>query len=157
MSKQQVDLRGRDLLIDANLLLLGVIGAFDPRLLGKGRLDKFSNDDFALLEKIFAGARTLLTTPGILTETGNLSEHIVPKRDISEFFEHFRAFLKNLDERHERATITSEAPAFLWLGLTDATILHIAEGRIVVLTDDRLLFNQLLEKGIEAYNFNHLR
>jgi len=57
------DLQGRELLVDTNLLLLGVVGNFDYRLIGRKRLEAFTVQDLNLLNLLVSRAKRLITTP----------------------------------------------------------------------------------------------
>lgn len=157
MSTVQSQLHGRDLLIDSNLLLLGVVGNFDVRLVGQGRLEAFVAEDLDRLNEFTSLAKQLITTPGILTETSNLAAQMIGKLNRSSLFERFRAIIRIMDQRHERASVVCEQPAFLRLGLTDAEIAQIANKDMIVLTVDFPLHGYLHKNGIRALNFNHYR
>ena len=150
-------LAGRDVLLDTNLLLLEIVGAFDSRLIGRGRLDIFTADDFKLLHSLISQSRKIFTTPGVLTETNNLAAQIVARNNHSHFLTSFALAIHQLDERFESSAKISEHPAFLRLGLTDAGIAQITQKGMIVLTDDRALAGFLDKNGIQAVNFNYLR
>ncbi len=151
------EFRGRDLLIDTNLLLLALVGNFDRRLVGRDRLDAFTIQDLHQLNSIIEGAKGLVTTPGILTETSNLAAQMIDTRRLPELFYLLRITIKAFEERHEKSAIVSDQPIFLRFGLTDAAIIHIAKDGLLVLTGDRALAGYLAKNGIDVVNFNHLR
>jgi hypothetical protein len=148
---------GRDLLVDTNLLLLGVVGNFDHRLVGRQRLERFTLRDLELLNRFMSLAKRLITTPNILTETGNFAAQLIDQRRHNQLFQSFGLLIKDLDERHERSAVVCEQPAFLRLGLTDAVIAQIARDGMLVLTVDFPLWGYLKKNGVEALNFNHFR
>jgi hypothetical protein len=150
-------LSGADLLIDTNLLLLKVVGEFDPRLIKRKRLDQFEIRDLALLNLYISQAKNLITTHGILIETSNLASQLIDEPRRIRLFEKFASEIKKLDERSARAADACEHPAFLRYGLTDAVIAHVASNSIVVLTVDVKLWGYLHKKGAHAVNFNHCR
>jgi rRNA-processing protein FCF1 len=151
------EFRGRDLLIDTNLLLLAVVGNFDHRLVGRERLDAFTIQDLQQLNSIIEQAKQLITTPGILTETSNLAAQMINKTRIPELFYRLRVYIQALNERYETSALISGQPIFLRFGLTDAAIIHIAKNGLLVLTGDRALAGYLAKNGIDVVNFNHLR
>ena len=151
------DLQGRELLVDTNLLLLGVVGNFDYRLIGRKRLEAFTVQDLNLLNLLVSRAKRLITTPGILTETSNLATQLIDGKRQIELFHKFGIKIKEFDERHESSAVVCEEPAFLSLGLTDAAITRIARDGMLVLTVDFPLYGYLNKNGVEALNFNHLR
>ena len=113
---------GRDLLVDTNLLLLGVVGNFDRRLIGQKRLDLFTVEDLELLNQFILLAKRLITTPGILTETSNFAAQLIDEKRRTELFQRFGFAITGFDERYERSAVICEQPVFLRLGLTDAAI-----------------------------------
>ena len=69
-------------LIDANLLVLFVVGKTDRQLIAKHRrLREFSVDDYDRLVGILRMVDQLVVTPNTLTETSNLlAQHTEPER-----------------------------------------------------------------------------
>src|SRR5438094_4633228 len=66
--------KAKGLLIDTNLLLLYLIGMYDPdRIPRFKRTMSFTVDEFLLLDAIFTNFDKVITTPNILTEISNLS------------------------------------------------------------------------------------
>lgn len=65
--------RANGLLIDTNLLLLYIVGAYDPgQIEGFSRTEQFDPDDFAVLYSFVQRFDLVVTTPHVLTETSNL-------------------------------------------------------------------------------------
>ncbi len=61
------------LILDANLLVLFVVGRTSPHLIGKHRrVRAFSADDYELLIRVMGAAKQIVVTPNTLTETSNL-------------------------------------------------------------------------------------
>jgi hypothetical protein len=145
------------LLVDSNLLLLGVVGNFDYRLIGRKRLEKFSVQDLQVLNLLTSWAKQLITTPGILTETSNLAAQMIDEPRRSQLFESFRFQIRGLNEHYEKSTVVCEQPAFLRFGLTDAAIAQIARDDMAVLTADYRLCGYLTRIGVMAMNFYHYR
>jgi hypothetical protein len=149
---------GRAILLDANLLLLVAIGNFDRTLIGRRRLDEYTPGDFDLLLREISPFRRNLTTPHVLAEVSNLADQCVPKKRHREF----RRFLSEtifaqLDERWVPANDLGKTEEFGRLGLADAGICRLADDQTAVLSADAELYIVLLERGIDAQNFNHLR
>ena len=76
---------GKKLILDANLLLVLLIGIFNVGWLGKfKRVVGYSGQDYDLLVQFLAAFPTLLTTPHILAEVSNLAgglpETVLPLR-----------------------------------------------------------------------------
>jgi len=73
--------RRNGVLVDANLLLLYLVGRWDYRLVPKfKRTDRYTVSDFILLTRFLAQFAKILTTPNVLTEVsnlcGNMREHV---------------------------------------------------------------------------------
>ena len=149
---------GRAILLDANLLLLAVVGRFDPTLVGRKRLDEYAPEHFDLLEHVIAPYSRNLTTPHLLAEVNNLSDQCVPKprhRAFRKFIE--VEVIPFLDECWTPAAELCPTDAFQRLGLADAAICQLADEQTYVLSADAELCSVLWGRGVNAQNFNHLR
>lgn len=149
--------RRTGLLVDANLLVLLVVGQVNPRRIqGFKRTPIFSVDDFNLLQRELSRFSKICTVAHVLAEVSNLTDL---KR---EEFAAARLILKNLIEVIEEPDIPSRQAVrhslYPRLGLTDAAILTAATVyRYAVLTTDTDLFIALLQQDVSVRNFNHLR
>jgi hypothetical protein len=149
---------GRAILLDANLLVLAVVGRFDRRLIGRKCLDEYAIEHFDLLAQTVAPYSRNLTTPHLLAEVSNLADQCVPKRRHREF----RQFLDIvvvplLDERWTPAVELCQTSEFRRIGLADAAICQLADERTFVLSVDAELCSVLWGRGINVENFSHLR
>ncbi|MBC7928448.1 MAG: hypothetical protein H7039_22630 [Bryobacteraceae bacterium] len=138
-------------LIDANLLLVYVVGKTDKSWLSRLQHTKQYEQDFPLIEATIEFFPRIYTTPNILTETSNLGKKVG-----EQFFRTLGRVISVLDERY---CVSREAAAdrhFCKLGLTDAGLLAIADQMLVV-TTDFTLFRMLRAQNLDAVNFNHLR
>ena len=108
--------------VDANLLVLLVVGETDKKLIVKHRrLREFQEEDYERLVRLINQVDKVLVTPNTLTEASNLlAYHGEPER--SRFFE----VLRILIEEHEEIVVTSKTASrnkeFKRLGLTDAAL-----------------------------------
>jgi hypothetical protein len=149
---------GNAILLDANLLVLLVVGQFDGSLVGRKRLDAYLPKVFDLLVKTIAPFRRNLTTPHLLAEVSNLTDQCVPKNRHREFREFFRNdIIGELDERWASANQLCQTAEFMQLGLADAAVCHLADERCLVLSVDLELCNALWGRGVNTENFNDLR
>lgn len=146
-------------LLDANLLLLLIVGSAGRHLIGRHkRLRAFSQEDFDQLRGILRSASVIQTSPNVLTECSNLSRQIEgpARRRISEAF---HDITRVTAEVHVQALEVTPSENFLRLGLTDAILLSLFQaGHSVLLTADLDLF--VTACGIDparAVNWNHLR
>jgi hypothetical protein len=145
------------LIIDANLLVLFIVGTTDRRWVGRHkRLKAFSLEDFDLLCELIADSSEVCVTPNTLTEASNLLGHIgEPVR--TQLFETFRAVISSASEEYLPSCVACEAKGFLRLGLTDAGLIEMAGTSRTILTTDLGLYLAALDHGVSAINFNHLR
>lgn len=145
------------LLLDSNLLLLLVVGTAD-----RGRVERFKRtsmyraSDFDMLAQIVDQMGGLVTTPHVLAEVSNLAGQLSGNVRDRVFSVLRTLIIEILEERTPAGRELVEDPVFTRLGLTDSAILGVADG-ITVLSDDVALSMELQNRGVSAYNFNHLR
>lgn len=145
-------------LVDANLLVLLLVGIYDPAYVKSHKKTKgYTRDDFEMLVEILRECNsTIVVTPAILAETSNL---------IASCNEPMRSELKSLlgeslsqyCEVLQPSIEYSTKPEFTLLGLTDSGILNLPEPVDMILTDDSDLHRACLEKGLVAEHFKHWR
>ena len=150
----------RGYFIDANLLVLLVVGSVGQDLIAKhGRLEEYTAEDYKLLLYLLSQTRQpqIYVTPNTLTETSNLlAQHGEPER--SRFLERLRRIIQVSQEIVVKSVEASGNSNFERLGLTDAALLEAISIEIPLVTVDWRLFNAALNKGIyNCVNFNHLR
>ncbi len=148
---------GISLIIDANLLVLFVVGTTNRKLVAKHkRLNAFSLDDFDLLCRLVESSPAALVTPNVLTEASNLLGYIAePAR--TRVFETFRTIVLSTPEEYVPSRIAAQTKEFLRLGLTDAGLIEACDTSRTILTTDLDLYLSALKRGVSAINFNHLR
>jgi len=144
-------------LIDANLLLLLVVGTASVELITKHKRNRtYSADDFRSLKKLLGDSPQLMVTPHVLTETSNLLCQIdEPARTL--LLATLRLLIGELDERFVAAREASERREFLALGLTDAALLIVMGESAQLLTADLDLWAAALKAHLPAINFAHYR
>jgi len=149
--------RGRDVLIDTNILLMYVVGTLDPKLIPTFKRTKiFTVDDYTILLRFLQYFPSIVTTPNILTEVSNLAGQMAEPRRTA-VFQTFAQALKVIPERYVHSITAAENTTFVRFGLTDAVIARVARGEVLVLTDDFKLSHHLERSGLAVVNFNHLR
>jgi hypothetical protein len=147
----------KGLLVDTNLLLLYLVGAFDPERIPRfKRTMAFTVDEFVLLSLFFEVFEKIITTPNILTEVSNLSGQL-PMSLRPFFWEDFAGRMHDLQESYTPSTAISASAHFTKFGLTDSGIVGLVKDKYLVLTDDLRLFGYLQNLGIDVINFNHIR
>ncbi len=144
--------------IDANLLLLLVVGSVNPDAITRHRrLREYTPDDYDILIDLIAQVGQVLVTPNTLTETSNLlGYHREPER--SRFFAQLRFIIEETNEVVVASVSASHNDAFTRLGLTDAALLEVATEDTPVITVDWDLYATAASSNPNcAINFNHLR
>ena len=152
------------ILVDTNILLLWFVGQVNRRRISTfKRTQKYNPEDYSLLLNILDGFQQVVTTPHILTEVNSLINQIQePERSrCMALFELFLAsqpeHLPKMEEFYTKSLTLTASPAFQRFGLADSSILDLAQGKYLVLTDDLKLFVHLQSHGVDAINFTHLR
>ena len=146
------------LFIDANLLVLLVVGSVGQDLIAKHRrLRAFTAEDYKILVGLIGQVDRIFVTPNTLTDTSNLlGLHGEPER--ARFFDRLRFFIQETEEVVVASIEASSDSAFSRLGLTDAALLQVATEETPLVTVDLDLYLAALQKGEDAaVNFTHLR
>ena len=137
------------LVIDANLLVLLVVGTVDRRLVGKRRRVRiFAPDGYDLLfDLLHQTPQPAVVTPNTLTEVSNLLEDGRDRR----FLRQLKAFVEASEEIVVASSTASNSPAYERLGLSDAVLLEISsEQRPLIIVDLDLYHAALVTKGSGA-------
>ena len=143
------------LLLDANLLLLLLIGTFDARLITSfKRVSAFNTGDLQLLT-VFSGAYQIVTTPHVLTEVSNLA-NALPQKTRTAWFRHFALFASRFEEIHMPMVRLAESPVLINFGLTDAAISTLDQD-VALITEDGRLRSYLAQTGMKTYNLKEIR
>ena len=148
----------RGYFIDANLLVLLIVGRSEQRLIARHRrLRDYSVADYHRLVDLLARVDRLFVTPNTLTEASNLlGQHGEPER--SQLLEELRALIHRSEEVVVASADASAARAYLRHGLTDAVLLEAVSEETPLLTMDGDLYQEALAGGGEtAVNFEHVR
>jgi hypothetical protein len=149
--------KAKTLAIDANLLILLVVGTTARELIGKHkRLRAFSIEDFDLLVDMLSIASGIVVTPNTLTESSNLCGQIdEPAR--SRIYFNLQAFIAKCIEVYVASRVGSQQGEFRRLGLTDAVLLTLEDPSVTILTTDLDLYLAATRRGRNVINFNHYR
>ena len=143
--------------IDANLLVLLVVGLTDPAIiLRHKRLRAFEVDDFDLLIQLVHEYPCILVTPNILTEASNLlSQHRDPQR--SQIMDMLSQLITKTEEIHVISAEACQSKHFRRLGLTDAVLLECISADRPLLTVDVDLYYVASKRNTAAcINFRYL-
>lgn len=147
----------RAIAIDAELLVLLIVGAASPSFIEKHRrLKSYTVADFELLVSIVRRTDQVLVTPNALTEASNLLGYVAePVRTL--VYTAFQEMVVGLEERYVQSNQATKREEFLRLGLADSAMLEAVKGGAILLTSDFDLYLAAIRNGLEAVNFNHER
>ena len=151
--------RPRRLLLDTNLLVLLIVGAWDRNLIGRHRrLKAFAPQDLdLLLEAMTRFGTAICCTAHCLAEASNLVADAVGEPARTAIMNLFREFILARPEIAVESASAARDTAFARLGLADTGILVAAGDRPCVLTDDAELSAELQSRRLPSINFNHYR
>ena len=140
--------------IDANLLVLLVVGLVDRDLVAKHRRTRqFTPKNYDCLLEITERLTRVLVTPNTLTEASNL----LKSHKDSRILHKLRILIEQSEEIVVKSAIAARNSKFVQLGLTDAVLLEVASVERPLITTDLPLYAIALSKGKEAaVNFRHL-
>jgi predicted nucleic acid-binding protein len=146
------------LLLDANLLVLLIVGRTDTALIARHKnLERFVAEDFEMLELILAEAAEVIVTPHCLAEASNLAGQIGDPNKTA-IFETFRDLIAGWDEIGIGMHAAARNKSFVSFGMADAALLEIGTaGSRTFLTADVKLHAAMLFAGHESVNFNEYR
>lgn len=148
----------RGIIIDTNVMLVYIVGAYDHNYLPKFKRTRgYDIEVFKYIYSVLLQFRRHIVTPHILTELSNLSMHIQDKR-LGEYFSIFRRVLEQTEEEYINKDNILKSVLLPKLGVTDLTIIEAAEKyKCLVFTDDRVATECMRYKGIEVLNLKEIR
>ena len=150
--------RKAGLLLDTNLLVLYVVGQYDPNRIAKHkRTSSYMSEDFDLLLDFMSLFKQFVTTPNILTEVSNLLEK--DSYQYGPVLSILPELIKNFVEIPvpSHPVMVNRNKTFLKFGLSDTVACQITEQDYLLLTDDLDLCYYLPHDGLNALNFNNIR
>lgn len=143
--------------VDANLLVLLVVGIEDRARIGRHRrLRDYTPADYDLLLDI-VGDDSVFVTPNTLTEASNLlGHHHDPQREL--LYRRLRWLIEKSEEIIVRSADAASNSAYGRLGLTDAVLLEVVTPDTPVITADVALYSAASAKDpAAAVNFAYQR
>lgn len=142
--------------VDSNLLLLLVIGNWNPRFIASHRrLSNYSVGDFYLVRDFVASFRHIVTTAHVLTEVSNLAG-IATGHAKQSIYQELARTIDILDERTINATSASTCLEFSIFGLTDAALSMLCL-EVPLLTEDGRLAAHLQRKRLKVWTLESLK
>ena len=154
--------RGKDLLIDANLVLLKIVGDVRPGWIGhRPRTSHFTANDYEILDRLLAsfvahfGSR-LVVTPNVLTEVSNLLGDF-KGRERPLVFDGFVATLSQIQERYVPSEEIGREPGIADFGLIDLGLFNLAKAGHLLVTADARLAARVQADGIQVLTLDMIR
>lgn len=128
----------KNLVIDANLLLLLIIGALDDgiHISRSKRLNSFSLNDFDVLTTFLIGYRVHIT-PYVAAEVSNLIDFRGELRDRT--FAIARILLSKFNQIDTVISDDVSTRCFITHGITDASLVTLSENYKILTNDERML------------------
>ncbi len=152
------------LILDTNLLILLLVGFFDPdHIENCPRTKGFCKDDFDLLLKILENFESeIIITPHVLAELSNLSKSKmgVPEDKISSYFKVIIDKLSKFQEEHIplKELIGIDLKILVRFGFPDMSIIESSKKlRAIILTKEDDMVDHARSIGIKAINFTNIR
>lgn len=147
----------RSIVLDANLLVLLVVGLADRSLIPRHKRTRtFEPADFDLLTKILAGYEQIVVTPNVMTEASNLASQTA-EPGLTAVRQRLGALASVQREEYCPSARAVQHTHFLRLGLTDCALLDLIGSETPLLTTDLDLYLAAANANRNATNFNHLR
>jgi hypothetical protein len=144
------------IILDSNLLLLLVVGTWNPRAISaQKRLGGLSFADFLLLTTYLSSYRRILTTAHVLTEVSNLAGGASGATRAAIFSQLIRT-ISTLHEQHLPASLLIRQQEIMPFGITDAAISLLCNDHPLLTMDGRLA-RHLQLRGLTALTLDHLR
>jgi hypothetical protein len=145
--------RNQGVFVDANLLILCFVGAYDRYQIPKfKRTRAYTIEDYDTLVRFLACFEKRITTPNVLTEVSNLTARL--PRPVHEAF---ASNVLGMDEYYVESLSIVEHKHFDHFGLTDLGIVALVKNKYLVLTDDLELASYMDGVGVDVINFNRIR
>lgn len=143
-------LRNKTVCIDANVLMLFIVGSVDPILIKKyARTHRWDADAFYTLIAMTDGATLQLLQP-ILVEACDMLE------GIPGCYEVLKQLVDNLRERHFMSRRLVNSNVYMKVGLADSSIIELARTGTTIITIDGPLTGLLRNAGYTVFNFNEI-
>lgn len=151
-------MRWRQILLDANVLVLYIVGRIDKGLIGSHRrLREYVEIDFDVLMLVLKRSNKIVTTANIMTEVSNLLETGKEERP-NKFLQELHNVVLETEEIVVKSADACQVDGFTRVGLSDAALLLLAGPESPIITVDNHLYGRANALNPHsAFNFWHLR
>lgn len=147
----------RHVVLDTNVAILLAVGATDLSLIKRHRrIDHFDAIDFRILDEAITASSGLVWCPHVLSETSTMVADIYfgARAGIRQTF---RQLIEAWPENPVTSRDGVRRGEYLYLGLTDGVLLHLAELGMTIITTDRPLHDAIQRAGFESVQFQSLQ
>lgn len=146
-------LRYRRIVLDTGPLLLYLIGLFSQKDLFRIGYDQ---RQFILLLQFLSG-KEVFVTPQVLAEVSDLAENELKSEKFSKFIVRSIGPLLSLNEEYiEKDTILKKIKVLSDFGMSDTSLICVAEKDILLLTGDFPLYGYCMNKKIPVTHLDGL-
>ncbi len=145
------------LVLDANMLIVFVVGTVEPKLLGSiKRVKEYQPTDFDLLSTYLNLFDEIILLPKTISEASNLLRHVKGERRQDCLYV-LASIARSGVGRYLPSVLAVEQPEYQSLGVTDAAILCVLDEDTFLLSADLDLCLAATFRSREAQYFWHLR
>lgn len=145
------------ILIDANSLIVLLIGAIDPKLIASHkRTSIYEEEDYANLLRVIGSLDKLIVLPNIWAEVDNLLNSFSGNYKW-RYVQAFRKLIQLTSEKYIQSSTATENIHFFDIGLTDSLILELGKECELLITSDSKLSDFAKAEGIKVYDLVEIR
>ncbi len=151
---------GKNLLLDTGPLLFLLGSLMDIKKIGETLLTKgYTQEDFEKLQYFISKFDKIIITPQILLETYHLIKRdIKNKNNFEKFIEESIKKLKELGELHIEKNKILDKKEFIYIGITDMSLLISSEETDqMILTKDFPFAELCRKRGLPIIHFDEIR
>jgi hypothetical protein len=139
-------------LIDANALVLLLIGTVDPKLINNHkRTSIYEDQDYYDLIAFIGDIQSLVVLPNVWTEVDNLLNNFTKKRKV-DYISNITEVIKLSSEKYLESIVAAGSNSFYDLGLTDSLLLEYGKNCDWLITSDSSLSDYALAHGINVFD-----
>lgn len=140
------------ILIDANALIVLLIGTIDPKLLSTHKTTSiYEEQDFYDLLAVIGDLRNLVVLPNVWTEVDNLLNNFSGNYKFP-YIEAITNTIANTTEKYIQAIEATRSYEFFELGLTDSLLLIHARNCKLLITSDSKLSDYATAYGLAVFD-----
>jgi len=139
-------------LIDANALVLLVVGLIDENLVNRHpKTSIYSKKDFYKLLKIIGSLEDLIVLPNVWTELDNLLNRFGGNHKF-QYIERLKMLTQQTTERFIHSRIAVQREEFWELGITDVLLLQMGKECELLITSDSTLSDFAKAQNIKVFD-----